>query len=428
MERGAGIVRAAGRGRRLAAHLACGRGGNIATIFALILPVVVVTSLGGVELQQVLSDKRRTQDVADSAALMGAAQLAVTPSGAGARAQAFAQSQLPDVANYATVTSQATAGANNTMTVAVDTQRASFFGDLLPPGGFHTHVSSTAQGQNTAPLCVLNIGGDTADNLHVTGLSQIQAGQCLVHSNSSLVVDPAANLSASANEAATTASGAITQAPSLGAPAIADPFASLNVNAACAGTGAGVTYSTPTTIQPQTFTGPVNINGGDQITLAPGVYYFCKTLTISGAVAVTGLNVALVFANGAGLSFGGLIPVGMGPVSLPIGPSLNLTGRQTGSLAGFTLIADRTYTGSFQLQSDYITGLTGTIYIPTATLQVQGTALSGSTTPWTVITAKSLQVNGGARLVINANYAATNVPVPSGVGDQRTGGGAKLTQ
>ena len=172
----------------------------------------------------------------------------------------------------------------------------------------------------------------------------------------------------------------------------------------------------------------MNITGGGQITLAPGEYYFCKTLTISGVVAVTGSDVVLVFANGAGLSFGGPIPISMGPVNTPIGPSLNLTGRQSGPLAGFALIADRSYTGSFQLQSDYVTGLTGTVYVPTATLQVQGTALSGSTTPWTVITAKSLQVNGSTQLVINANYSASSVPVPTGVGNQRPNAGAKLTQ
>ena len=180
------------------------------------------------------------------------------------------------------------------------------------------------------------------------------------------------------------------------------------------------------TLTPQTFTGPVNINGAGTITLASGEYYFCKPLNIGGIVAVTGADVVLVFANGATLNFTGTVPLSMGFVSSPIGPSLNLSGRQSGPLAGFALIADRTYRGSFTLQSDYITGLTGTVYVPTATLAVQGTNRSGTTSPWTVITAENVLVRGGAQLVINANYASSNVPVPVGVGNQRQG--AKLMQ
>ena len=388
-------------------------------IFALMLPVLLVTGLGAVELNQIMSDKKRTQDVADSAALMGAAQLGVAPVGADQRAQAYAQAQLTDVANYATVTTQATVGASGTMTVAVDTQRASFFGNLLPMGGFHTHVSSTAQGQNTAPLCVLGLAPTVAQFIHITGNSQLQAGQCLVHSNQALTVDPAASLLASVSEAGTLATGPITPAANVGAPAIADPFASLNVNPptacpAAPGTPLNVSGGSSQTLAAGVHTGPVGVTGGSTLTLGPGDHYFCQTVTVSGGSTLTGTNVDMVFD-----SKGGLSPSGGNTV-------INLSGRQSGPLAGFVLIADRNYTGAFTLMSDFITGITGTVYVPTATLSVQGTARTGSTTPWTVITAQNLTVNGGAQLVINANYAASNVPVPVGVGNKVTP--LKLTQ
>ncbi len=115
----------------------------------------------------------------------------------------------------------------------------------------------------------------------------------------------------------------------------------------------------------------------------------------------------LVFDNGASLSLSGAKT------------TMSLSGRQSGPLAGFVLIADRNYSGSFSLPSDNISTLTGTVYAPTATLAVQGSAKSGSTSPWTVIAAKGVTVNGGAQLVINANYSISNVPVPHGVGNQR---------
>ena len=383
------------------------RGGNVALIFSLLLPLLIVTGLGGIELNQVFSDKKRTQDVADSAALMGAGQLGVTPVGADQRAQSYAQTQLADVARYATVTVQATIGQSNTMTVAVDTQRVSFFGNLLPLGGFHTHASSSAKGVNTVPLCVLALTPTLGDAIHVTGTSQLQAGQCLVHSNQSLIADVGASILASANEAGTTATGPVTQAASLLAPSIIDPFASLSINPTCSGAGTPQTITGTQSLSPGTFLGPVNISGTSTVTLSPGEYYFCKSVTITGNSTLAGTNVVLVFDNGAVLSASGAKT------------SISLSGRQSGPLAGFVLIADRSYSGSFSLPSDNIAGLTGTVYAPTATLAVQGSGKSGASSPWTVIAAKGLTVNGGAQLVINANYAVSNVPVPTGVGNQR---------
>ncbi len=412
----------AGRGARfLAVHrsLRAARGGNVTLIVALLLPLLLVTSLGAVELNQVLSDKKRTQDVADSAALMGAGQLGVTPVGADQRAQAFAQTQLNDVARNATVTVQATVGQGDLMTVAIDTQRASFFGNLLPPGGFHTHVTSSAKGVNTAPLCVLAIAPSTSDTLHLTGTSQLQAGQCLVHSNEAMIADAGASILASANEAGTTAQGPITQTANQGAPPILDPFATLSINpASCVGTAAPVNVAAGAsqTLPAGVHLGAVTVSGGSTLTLGPGDHYFCRTLTVSGNSTMTGTDVDLVFDTNAVMSLSGA------------NTAVNLSGRQSGPLAGFVIIADRNYANTFTLQSDFITGLTGTIYVPTATLAVQGTSKSGASSPWTVITARSLTINGGAQLVINANYAASSVPVPNGVGDRRSGSGTQLTQ
>ncbi len=398
--------------------LPAGSGGNVALIFALLLPLLIVTALGGVELNQVLSDKKRTQDVADSTALMGAGQLGVTPVGADQRAIGYAQTQLNDVARNSTVNVQATIGQGLLITVTIDTQRASFFGNLLPLGGFHTHVVSSARGVNNTPLCVLATTPLAADTLHITGTSQLQAGQCLIHSNQTLVADPGASILASANEAVTSASGPITQAPSTGAPNVVDPFASLNVNpSSCVGIGVPTMVVAPLnqTLPAGVHLGTVQVMTGAVLTLGAGDHYFCQPLTVSGTGAVTGTDVDLVFDGKAAMNLSGSATV-------------SLSGRQSGPLAGFVIIADRTETGVFTLNSDNITGLTGTVYAPTATLAIQGTAKSGSTSPWTVITAKGVTVNGGAQLVINANYAQSSVPVPVGVGNNTSNAGAKLTQ
>ena len=413
---GRGRTRRAGLLRRLRTWPADGRG-NVALIFTLLLPGLLVTGLGAIELNQVMADKRRTQDVADSAALMGAGQLGVSPVGADQRAQNYALTQLSDVSAHASVSAQGTIGQSSggqTMTVAIDTQRASFFGNLLPPGGFQTHVSSTAVSVSTAPLCVLGSAA-TAVSVHVTGTSELEAGACLVHSNSALIADQGASILASANEATLTATGSITAAASSLAPPVGDPFASLNIGTPSCTGAQPVSISASQALPAGTY-GPINIQGAAAVTLS-GTYYLCGPLTISGTATVTGTDTVLVFENKAVLSFGG------------VSATLNLGGRQSGPLAGFVIIADRNFTGAFPLQSDQITGLTGTIYAPTATLAVQGAAQSGSSSPWTVIVAQNLTVNGGAQLVINANYSASSVPVPVGVGNQRQANApVKLTQ
>src|SRR6185437_11726740 len=128
------------------------RGGGTATTFAMLVPILAVLGAGAVELGQLNSDRSATQDAADAAALMAAKQLSVNPNGVDARATAYATNQLAPVAAHATVQVSTTVGQNS-VTVSVPTQRASFFGNLIPPGGFSTHVQSTAVSEVTAPLC-----------------------------------------------------------------------------------------------------------------------------------------------------------------------------------------------------------------------------------------------------------------------------------
>ena len=72
----------------------------------------------------------------------------------------------------------------------------------------------------------------------------------------------------------------------------------------------------------------------------------------------------------------------------------------------------------------HVESLLGVIYIPSARLVVRGTADVARESAWTVIVAKGLRLDGSPSLFINANYGASDVPVPSGVGPRA--GGARL--
>ena len=397
--------------------------GNVAMIFALAMPAVLVVSLGAIELHQVASDRKQTQDVADASALAGAEQLGVAPVGAPQRAQSFAEGQLGPVRSHAAVSVSAQANSDGTFSVAIDTQRNSFFGDLLPPGGFHTHVQATARPANSTPLCVVALNGSglasaapgAATLVHLTQASTLSASACLVHSNLGITVDSGGgSIAAQTTEAGTVAAGTISPAAILLAPVVSDPFANLNVDppSSCS-TANPPNVTGAQTLQPGLH-GAVSGNGNDVITLAPGEHYFCLPINMNGNATLSGTDVVLVFDKNATLNLGG-------------SSQASISGRQSGPLAGFAIIADRQYANTFTLQSDSITSLTGTVYVPTATLDVSGTSRSGTAnSPWTVIAAQALQVDK-AQLVINANYAASSVPVPTGVGNKAGAGPVSLT-
>ncbi len=396
--------------RGLVARL-CDRSGSVALIFAMMTPTLIILGLGAIEISQVQNDRQATQDVADAAALWGASQLNIAPTGADQRTQQYAQGQLGAVAAHAQVSVAASIVQPSTMTVTISTYRMSFFGNLLPAGGFHTSVKATAMTEGQSPLCVLVMGVSPNDNLHLTGGSQLQA-PCLVHGNEQIQVDPAAALAATVAEAGTTATGPITPAANIGAPVVPDPFTGLNTafpsNCAVAPGANNVNITSSETLPAGVHCGAMTVVGNTVLTLAPGEHYFGGNLTLKGGAQLTGADVVMIFANGVSLDFKGA-------------SNISLVGRQSGPLAGFVIIVDRADTGVFTLQSDPFTNVTGAIYVPNATLNVQGSQKAGQSSDWTVIAASAMTMTGSPNLVINTSYAGSSVPVPVGVGPGKSG-------
>ncbi|MHB8285781.1 MAG: TadE/TadG family type IV pilus assembly protein [Caulobacteraceae bacterium] len=433
--------------RRIAARLyhrsrqlqACRRG-SIAVTFALCTPPVCLGAVAAVQLYDVYSVKSQTQDVADSSALWGAQQLPLTPSGAGARTQQWAQAQLVGVTGGASITNIAATQLDaQTMSVEIDSTVPSFFGNMLPVGGFKLKATATAVGASLTPLCVLVTAPSSGDSLALAGTSQMQS-TCLVQSDSTLSVASGATLTAGAIATSSSATGTMTPAANTGAPVKADPFTSLNTAApsSCSVITAAVNLLAAATLSPGTycypiyvmagaltlsggnyvFGGGVYVSGSGSLALNAGNFYFSSPLTVSGNGSVTGTDCVLDFVQPSS----GSTPT----VSLSGSATISIKGRQSGALAGFVLIVDKSITSSFQIQSDYISTLTGTVYAPAALLQVQGTKKAIQASDWTVIDARSLQMTGSPDLVINSNYSTSAVPTPLGVGP--SGGRTKLTQ
>jgi Flp pilus assembly protein TadG len=396
--------------------------GGTAVIFAISAPVLALLACGAIDLAGLNSDHTACQDAADATALAMAKQLGIaTAAGISARAQDYATGQLVQVATRDKITVTTTIAADNSsVTVAVDGTRPSFFGNLLPPGGWKLHAQATASTLGELPLCVLSSGSGGTDNLLVQNASLLTANKCLVQSNQNVTADGGANVTAGLTQAVGVASGPITPAPQSGAPAIPDPFASMNIPPpsplGCLTSLLDLTQIL-LVVLPGVHCGTITVGQGQTMMLLPGTHYFKGgTLTIKNNAVLKGSNVTLVFDQDATFNFTDT-------------SSIDLTGAQSGTYAGFVILTTRNNTNAFTISSDNARRLEGAVYIPSATLNVTGASNNvADQSAWTVVVAKSLKLQGSPNLVINANYASSSVPVPAGAGNNYHSGKVTLSR
>ncbi len=400
--------------------------GSIALKFAMIGPAVILLGVGGIDLMAVHTAKGRLQSIADAAALAGAPALALATDGSAARerADAFVRGQMgewADAPDYEATYEVLERGGQRAIRVLLQGHRTSFFANMLPPGGWRFVGDATASTAGLVPLCVLVSGGVGKDSLHIKDTSRMNAPACLVHSNREIQVGGGATLTAASVQAVTTARGPINPAASTGAAPIEDPFLDLDLDQSkkllCTvldltvkriKVDTGVHY-----IPAGQHCGGIEASGTARIILEPGEHFFLGGhLTIKEDARLEGTDVVLFFDKASKFDFKDRAVV-------------NLDGRKTGPYAGIVMGGTRDNTQDFVISSDNVESLLGVIYVPEARLVVEGSADVARESAWTVIVAHEVELKGSPSLFINANYDASDVPVPEGVGPR---GGARLVQ
>lgn len=399
--------------------------GNIALAFAFLGPAVILLGVGSVDLFAVHTAQVRLQSIADAAALAGAPSLALATDGAAAkeRAASFvggAMSDWVEGPSFAATYEVVDQGGQRAIRVLLRGHRPSFFANLLPPGGWNFEGDATATSLGLVPLCVLVTADASARVLNITDTGRIAAPACMVHSNRDILVE-GGSIVAAAVQAVTSASGAISPTPGTGAARIADPFAALDLNRSgltdCV-VGAvlepvklavGVTR-----IAPGIHCGGLEISGDASVVLEHGEHWFRRgSLIVKDRSRLRGDDVVLFFDTASRFQF-------------LDNALVSLSGRTNGPYAGIVMGATRDNRQDFIISSDNVDSLLGVIYVPTARLVVQGRADVARDSAWTVIVAHTLQLTGAPSLFVNADYDATSVPVPKGVGPRA--GGARLIE
>lgn len=406
-----------------------GERGNLVVVTGVIavpLAMIVVMTL---EMVSLSSEKARMQAAVDAAALAGARELAVA--GGNARnangfAEAFATNQVSDLAPRIAMNFTASQNVNGGFQVSGVGVRGSFFGNMVPPGGFTIRVNAIAEALNQQPLCILALPENDDDGAVKPGLSaiinsSIQANNCLVHSNGDMLTRNKAVITAGTIQTTRTATGTgYSPSANSGALRVADPFRSRVIEQpnACGGAYSAtlvVDGNSSFQLAAGIHKRAIQVTGNGTLTLMPGEHYFCSELRAQGNGTLNGDNVVLIFDEDE-------------TFHASQSSKISLTGRTTGTWAGFVIVATRDNDEEMDISSSLVDKLLGTIYLPNATLVINAAGAVAEDSKWSVVVAKNIVLDRNARLVINTDYAGSGVPVPLGVGDSNSKGGPRLKQ
>ncbi len=432
------------QGLVLAAFCAFGaaNGGNTAIIFGASAPVVLGAVGLSLDYAKWSGAHSKLQAIADQAALAAARELKLAGATAPkiqAAATMMAATAMTDtptaIQNLAAGFAAAAAGADpniptvNTIVPAdlssVTVELSQTVPTILaqPLGLPFVTVTAKAKARVTSglPLCLLTLDPVAKADLLIGLGSNITATGCAVRSNSkdpeSITVQDSSVLK---SQSACTSGGFKGNAanflvqPQTGCPAYPDPLAAKPqpvVPSTCDYNSKVITGGT-VTISPGTYCGGLNITLGADVTASPGVYIIKNgALTLSLGAKLKGSSVGF-FLTGTGnlLAF---TPSSTVDLSAPI----------DGPMAGMLLWEDRTSSGKMPhiLASQNARNLLGTLYFPNGQLAIGSPNPVADASFYTIIVARYLQILGSPNLVLNSNYGASVVPVPSGLGPTSVG-------
>jgi hypothetical protein len=395
-----------------------GQRGQLALITALIAMPMSVAVVFAAELTALSGERSKMQAAVDAAALAGARDIGV--SGGEERdikgyTEQFAKELTNQTIPHVKTTFKAEQLADGAVRIDGVGTRNSFFGNMIPKGGFVIKVRAEGEALSKRPLCVVGTGSsDVKRAIDATEQSRILAPNCLIHSNADIELSDKAVIDAGSIQASGSAEGdGYSPEADEGALVLRDPFQSRvikNKNSKCSdGIKNGVlqqrlekkgVHKVPAGIKRWQYTA----TGTAEFRLAPGEHYFCQPLTIEQKGKLTGDNVVLIFENGA------LTATGDAKVTL--------TGRQTGNWAGFVFVSDRDNEADTILSSSFVDKLLGIIYLPNGDLFINAKGDVAEDSLWSVVIARNIALAGSSTLVINDNYEGSGVPVPKGVGNQ----------
>lgn len=346
--------------RLLANGICRGKSANVATIFALSLPIVVGAAGFGVETSYWYYNSLKLQATADAAAYAGALEQisgSDKPTIVAAATQSAATNGLGSgtiVVNTPPASGPNT--AKKAVEVIVGQSLDRMFTSIFTQGQVPEQARAVALITNASKACVLALDPSASQAALFSGSTSVKLTGCSVMSNS--IASDAIKLQGSAglqadclitvggvslsNPVTTVCAAPITQA----LPA-ADPFASLPSPAAsnpCQNTN-------KSTLGPGTYCNGLSLSGN--VTLQPGVYVIQSgDLKVNANANVSGSGVTIYLAGASRVSMNG-------------NATVDLSAPTSGTYSGVLMYGDRTSTGGQSTFNGTASSLlTGALYFP----------------------------------------------------------------
>lgn len=258
--------------------------------------------------------------------------------------------------------------------------------------------------------CFVALDENSSDALNMVGNSIIGANACAVHVNSGSAeaIDLDGNSSINAQDvcvAGGVASGLnrIIPTPSK-CSVISDPFDNVDLPSVGSCDHYDFTKNDSGEIYPGVYCGGISIGGNAGITFKPGLYVIKDGIFKTASnTKFKGEGVTFFFTgDNIALSFGG-------------GTTYELIAMSTGKLKGFIFYfdpnSDLSSTTS-QFSGDNTTYFEGIMYFGRQRVDMNGNGSVNSTSPFSVIVADTIKMNGNASVTFNVDPANTDLVVP----------------
>lgn len=387
-------------------------------IFALSLPALLGAGGAAIDFARYSEARTELQEIADAAALAGAREYLRAKN-----VGALAKTRAEDAADALILTSGSVAGASGRAVAddreaAVTVSAAYSYRPTLFVALFKTpiliEVTSTAAVSGGANICVIALAASGGDVIKIDDSSTLMGDDCAVYSNSTdpkgLLVKGGARL----ESAFTCSSGGygdsdnhFSPPPVTDCPARADPLSD-RIEPAVGGCDHmdRIVKDYVGRLSPGVYCEGLVIDGSSDVTLDPGIY-----VIKDGAFQVK--STSRLAGDGVGFFFVG----DDAGVKFEDKASISLAAPESGEMAGVLFWQSVGVKGAdkFEIYSNDVDRLVGTIYLPDADFVAAATADVAEDSAYTAIIAKRIHLGKNTRLVLNTDYALTPVPVPAGI-------------
>ena len=398
--------------------------GNVAVIFAVSLLPIALSAGVAIDYMRMVDTKSKLQASLDAAALAGAA---FDGGSVAQRADAAKKSFQANIGGGLLVSTPDISFAANQITVAATVSLETALMNIS--GITSTNVAAKATdvySPATAPTCLIALEPSEKEAVFINSDSKIDAPNCAVYVNSSngQALYGNSNGDIIAKKTCVTGgtyldSGSTVTPAAKTCPAIADPLVSLPVPPQAAGACNYMdkTVSGTATLSPGVYCGKLELNSGAVVTFQPGIYIKKDgEFIVNSGSSASGNGVMFYFTGNNNSRF-----------NINSGSHIDFKALSTGTYAGMVFFQQRNISGAdFSiLNSDSTSKVEGVIYLPSTSLKLNSNGNLSAATPWTSVIADKIEVNSISTLRLNANYAASTVPVPAGLGG---GGKVRLTE